>query len=105
MVVFHTYRRIYQLDQQRLFFLSEFSDEHRKVIKYSVDVEKACDSHYVIDANNVDKLAHRLGCANNTNELVTALSVFFSKKTEGAFVRMIENARITHQPCHFDDYD
>ena len=99
------YRRIYHLDQQLLFFLSEFADEHRKVIEYSVDVEKACDSHYVIDENNAAKLAHRLGCANNTDELFTALSAFFSEKTESAFVRMLENAHINHQPCHFDNYD
>ena len=102
--VMKTYRRIYSLDTIRWFFLSEFSDENRNVIKYSVDVEKANDSHYEIDASNAARLAEILDCGNQTNELVTALTSFLSKKGELGFVKLLEDGGIKFQQFHFDDY-
>lgn len=103
--VMKTYRKIYPLDSTQLFFLSEFSDEHRKVTKYSVDIEEACDSHYEIDSENAAKFAFRLHCSIKTNDLVNALTVFFSKNGEHEFEEMLNEACIKHQPFHFNDYD
>ena len=43
-----TFRRTYQLEETRTFFLSSFMNEEGTITKYSLDVETAEDSHYEI---------------------------------------------------------
>lgn len=100
-----TFRKIYSLDNIKLIYLSEFSNEDRNIINYSIDVEKACDSHYEIDVENAAKLALILQYSNNTDDIVSALTSFFSKNGEHEFVQMLEDQGIKYQPYHFDDYD
>lgn len=42
------FRRIYQLEETRKFFLSSFMDAKGIIVKYSLDVEEGADSHYEI---------------------------------------------------------
>jgi len=102
--VLKTYRKVYYLDTNQLFFLSEFSDEDRNIIKYSVDVEKENDSHYIIDSNNIFKLMEVLDCGKQTDELVTALTSFFKIRNEDEFVKFLKEREIKFTPYHFDDY-
>ena len=101
--VMKTYRRIYNLDTIRWFFLSEFSDENRNVIKYSLDVEKANDSHYEIDVHNAASLAEIIGCGFQTNDLVAALTSFLSREGEDGFIKLFEDEGIMLQQFHYDD--
>lgn len=100
--VLGTFRRIFPLDKKKLFFLSEFSDENRIVKHYSVDVERADDSHYEIDSENATKLAFQLQCGDRTDDLVTTLSVFFLINTEHDFEKLLDKSGITYHPFHFD---
>lgn len=100
-----TYCRIYPLDSIQLYFLSDFSDEGRKVVKYSIDVEKACDSHYKINSDNAKKLSSQLLCDCTTESLANALADYFSKYSELDFVELLENSGVEYQPFHYDDYD
>ena len=43
-----TFRRTYQLEETRTYFLSSFMNEEGTITKYSLDVETAEDSHYEI---------------------------------------------------------
>lgn len=101
----NTYRRVYSLDNGQLVDLSEFSDQDRKTIKYSIDFKKAYDSHYEIDLTNMAKLANRLHCSFQIDELVSALTVFFTMNTENQFVDLLNKSGIRYQPFHFYDYD
>lgn len=99
------FRKIYSLDNVQLIYLSEFSNGDRKILKYSIDVEKDCDSHYEIDEDNAAKLAIILQCSNNTDDIVSALIKVFSKNDEHEFVKMLEDKGIKFQPYHFDDWN
>jgi len=69
-----------------------------------VDVEKANDSHYVIDFTNVTKLAETIHCKNQTNELVHAIGQLIRDKGETGFVKYLEENGIEFGQFHFDDY-
>lgn len=102
--VMRTYRRIYNLDAINLFFLSEFSNKKRKIVKYSVDVEKANDSHYIIDTVNIAKLADALHCDNSTNALVPKIARLLLDQGENGLVKFLEDNEIKFEQFHFDDY-
>ena len=44
------------LDDSRMFFLSAFNDDEGRVRSYSIDVEKAEDSHYVFTPEAMNAL-------------------------------------------------
>lgn len=99
-----TYRRIYNLDTIGMFFLSEFSNSRRTIIKYSVDVEKANDSHYEIEAADIGNLTEALHCKNQTNELVSTIEKLISNFGENGFAKFLNDKGIKHTQFHFDDY-
>ena len=100
-----TYRRIFSLDNEQLFFLSEFSNDQRIIMKYSIDVEKANDSHYEIPVEEMSKLAGYFQCLNYTDDLSDALSTFFKKNTEKDFIALLKNQGIKYTPFHFDNWN
>ena len=55
-----TFRRTYQLEETRTFFLSSFMNEEGTITKYSLDVETAEDSHYEILPEKMDQLTQIL---------------------------------------------
>ena len=50
------FRRIYQLEESRTYFLSSYMDEEGNFQKYSFDVETAEDSHYEILPENMEQI-------------------------------------------------
>ena len=55
-----TFRRTYQLEETRTYFLSSFMNEEGTITKYSLDVETAEDSHYEILPEKMDQLTQIL---------------------------------------------
>jgi hypothetical protein len=98
------HRRIFSLDDEGLFFLSEFSNEQRNIVMYSIDVEKANDSHYEIFMEEMTKLAGYFQCLNYTDDLSDVLSAFFKKNGEKDFIVLLDSQGIKYTPIHFDDW-
>ena len=99
------HRRIFSLDDESLFFLSEFSNEQRIIVMYSIDVEKANDSHYEISVEEMSKLAGYFHCLNYTDDLSDALSGFFIKNGEKDFIVLLDSKGIKYTPFHFDNWN
>jgi len=98
------HRRIFSLDYDKLFFLSEFSNEQSTIVMYSIDVEKANDSHYELSMEEMGKLAGYFQCLNYTDDLSDALSAFFRKNGDKDFVGLLDSQGIKYTPIHFDDW-
>jgi hypothetical protein len=96
------HRRVFSLDDESLFFLSEFSNEQGIIVMYSIDVEKANDSHYEITVEEMSKLAGYFQCLNYTDDLSDALSAFFRKNGEKDFIHLLDSQGIKYTPIHFD---
>jgi hypothetical protein len=96
------HRRMFSLDDEKLFFLSEFSNEHSIIVMYSIDVEKANDSHYEISVEEMSKLAGYFQCLNYTDDLSDALSGFFRKNGDKDFIVLLDSQGIKYTPIHFD---
>jgi len=102
---YKTYRRIFSLDKIQFLYLSEYSDEHRIIIKYSLDAEKAHDSHYEISVEEMSKLAGYFHCPNYTDDLVYTLSAFFRKYGEKDFIVLLDSQGIKYTPFHYDNWN
>ena len=59
------FRRTYQLEESRTYFLSSYMDEEGNFTKYSFDVETADDSHYEILPEKMEQLVQILKVAMN----------------------------------------
>lgn len=59
------FRRTYQLEESRTYFLSSYMDEDGNFTKYSFDVETADDSHYEILPEKMEQLVQILKVAMN----------------------------------------
>ena len=71
-----TDRTIEPLDDDRMFFLSTFTDEEGRVRSYSIDVEKADDSHYVFSTEAMNTLDGYLATSYAGGTLVERLTQF-----------------------------
>ncbi len=60
------FRRIYQLEETRKFFLSSFMDAKGIIVKYSLDMEEGADSHYEILPEKMDQLVQILKGMNQS---------------------------------------
>jgi hypothetical protein len=89
-------RKRYSLDEKKLHFLSVFYDENGNVDKYSLDVEKANDSHYEIDKDEMAKLIKHLNA-----ELTVALRTYFSSHNQWDFEKMLEDLDVKFKPHHY----
>ena len=69
---------------------------------YSIDVEKANDSHYEISVEEMSKLAGYFHCLNYTDDLSDALSAFFIKNGDKDFIHLLDSQGIKYTPIHFD---
>lgn len=54
------FKRTFQLEETKTFFLTSYMNEDGEFIKYSLDVETANDSHYEILPNEIEKLTQVL---------------------------------------------
>ena len=73
-------------------------------MKYSIDVEKANDSHYEISVEDMSRLARYFQCPNYTDDLSNALSAFFRKNGEKDLITLLNSQEIKYTPIHFDDW-
>jgi hypothetical protein len=99
----NTERKIFSL-RRGLIYLSEWSSEQGIITKYSIDIEKADDSHYEISAEEMGKLAGYLHCKNNTTDFIKALSTYYRKIGEHDFVALLDDQQIKYSPYHFNDW-
>jgi len=88
------------LDSQELFFLSVFYDEMGIAHKYSIDVEKAADSHYEIDAVEMKKLSDYFN-----RKLENSLKKYLKTYSEHDLVELLDKLHIQYTPFHYDCYD
>lgn len=98
------HRRIFSLDDEKLFFLSEFSNELSVIVMYSIDVEKANDSHYEISVEEMSKLAGYFQRLNYSDDLSDALSGFFKHNGERELTALLGRLGIKHKGVYFDSY-
>lgn len=94
-------RELIPLDDIRLWFLSVFRNENHVIIKYSIDVEKAEDSHYEMIADEYKRLAVYFG----TEDTIAALKQFVCNHREQDFVALLDRLEILYTPFHYDSYE
>ncbi len=98
------------LDDERLFFLSTSFDDGFGVTGYSIDVEKAEDSHYVFSPEGMDALDEYLATKYSGRTLDERLSQFIAdhasaSEAEEALRQAVGQLGIKMQQFHFDSYD
>ncbi len=105
------YRKRLPLDDKQLYFLSVFYRKDKtskaEVLKYSLDVEKAEDSHYEFSAAGGKKLHQALikaqGIDQSTNRsLPELLAWYFETGSEYSFTSLLKKLGIPYHPFHFD---
>ena len=89
----------FPLDDHRLFFLTAYDDGH-----YSIDVEKANDSHYDLEAHEMEILAEILKAKYSRKTLLDNLKEYFKENGELNFVAMMRDNEISFREFHFDYY-
>ncbi|MDO9088129.1 MAG: hypothetical protein Q7U53_18120 [Anaerolineaceae bacterium] len=93
------------LDSSRLFFLSIFRNQNSKVVKYSIDVEKANDSHYELSDLSMSRLDDYLTKEYNSKSLTTGLQTFFKGHKESDLLDLLASLDIQYEQLHFDNYE
>lgn len=97
------------LDDSRMFFLTTYTEDGGRVRSYSVDVEKASDSHYEFTPDGMDALDEHLATRYAGATLVERLTQFIADcpSTMAAEDRLLGVAGrlgVKVQQYHFDDY-
>ena len=90
------------LDNQKLFFLTVFYGKNG-VSHYSIDVEKANDSHYQIKTADAEKLAAILKAEGSKETFLDNLREYLKENGEAGFVELLEKNKILFQQFHFDE--
>ena len=93
------------LDDNRLLFLSVFRNKNGDIDKYSIDVEKASDSHYELSTNEMRRLENYLMDKYRKRDLVAGLKEFFRSNNESDLRNLFDRLEIEYNQFHFDDYD
>ncbi len=100
----HKENERYNLDNNGLIFLSVYYDEKGMIRSYSIDIEKANDSHYQFNCNEMMKLFEYLQKELDTPSIVGGLKRFVESNGELQIVELLEKLGIQYQPFHYDDY-
>lgn len=93
------YRKRIPLDLERYYFLSVFYRPDGTVVKYSLDVEAASDSHHEFSAAGGEKLKKYFADAPSLPE---GLAEFFLHNGAYSFTRLLTKLGIHCQSFHFD---
>ena len=93
------------LDDNRLLFLSVFRNKKGEIEKYSIDIEKASDSHYVLSINAMKRLEDYLMEKYRKRDLIDGLKAFFRTKNESDLTNLFDSLEIDYNQYHFDDYE
>ena len=100
-------REIEPLDDHRLFFLSTWTEEGGRVLSYSIDVEKAEDSHYTFTREAMNAFDGYLTTRFTGTTLVDRLAQFVSSSSaaESEIRDLVGRLGLEVQQYHFDSYD
>lgn len=93
------------LDNNRLFFLSVFRNENGEIEKYSIDIEKASDSHYELSNSGMKRMEHYLKNKFQKQDLIDGLKEFLRSNNESDLINLFDSLEIDYNQYHFDDYD
>lgn len=93
------------LDDNRLLFLSVFRNKNGDIDKYSIDVEKASDSHYELSTNEMRRLENYLMDKYRKRDLIDGFKAFFRTNNEPDLTNLFDSLEIDYNQYHFDDYD
>lgn len=93
------YRKRLPLDLERYYFLSVFYQPDGTVLKYSLDVEAASDSHFEFSAAGGEKLKKYFADAPSLPE---GLAEFFIDNSAYSFILLLTKLGIRYQSFHFD---
>ena len=87
-----------RLDDTRLWFLSVFRGKDNSIVKYSINVEKAGDSHYELVPEEYNRLTRYFG----TVDTIEALQKYFIDHSERDFVSLLDMLEVFYKPFHYD---
>ena len=88
------------LDEKGLFYLTALEDG-----RYSIDVEKANDSHYNLSREGLETLAAHLKGRYGTEDAASGLAAFLRENGEPQLTALLDELGISYRQFHFDDYD
>lgn len=93
------------LNDYRLFFLSVFRNKNGDIEKYSIDIEKASDSHYELSNSGMKRLEIYLMNKFQNRDLIDGLKEFLKTNNESDLTNLFDSIEIDYNQYHFDDYD
>ena len=93
----------FPLDNDSLFFLTVYHQDGA-VLKYSIDVEKASDSHYEISTDGADELAKLLEKQCAKGSFLENLREYFRENGESDLCELLTENSIHFGQFHYDDY-
>ena len=93
------------LDSNSLFFLSVFRNKNGDIEKYSIDVEKASDSHYELTNSGMKLLQYYLMNKFQKRDLVDGLREFVRCNKESDLTNLFKSLEIDYDQYHYDDYN
>jgi len=89
------------LDGNRLFFLSVYRNENGEIEKYSIDIEKASDSHYELSINAIKQLENYLSNKFPKRDLFDGLKEFLRTNNESDLTNLFDSLETKLQPVPF----
>ena len=93
------------LDDMNLFFLSVFRNKKGEIEKYSIDIEKASDSHYELSNSGMKRMENYLKNKFQKQDLIDGLKEFLRTNNESDLINLLDSLEIDYNQYHFDDYD
>ncbi|MCD8196367.1 MAG: hypothetical protein LUE24_04265 [Lachnospiraceae bacterium] len=100
-VILKKIHRTYQLEPERLYFLTVFFSEDEEFMGYSFDVEAAADSHYLFGEKGEKRLRGMLGYGEDAGTLAEVLVDYFFKGGDGSALKSAAY-RVCSEWYHFD---
>lgn len=100
-----TEKRLYCLDDERLFFLTvHFSTELGIIVNYSFDIEKARDSHYIFNAVEADKIFSFFDIPHSESKLANKLRAILCEAQHGesALLDVLRKNDIAYKAFHYN---
>lgn len=98
------FRRTYQLEESRTYFLSSYMDEEGNFTKYSFDVEMADDSHYEILPEKMKQLAQILKVAMNQKYIcnpAAGCAEYLQHHSGLDLIELLKNNQLIEKEFHF----
>lgn len=97
------FRRTYQLEESRTYFLSSYMDEEGNFTKYSFDVEMADDSHYEILPEKMEQLTQILKDAmdkKNISNPAVGCAEYLQHHSGLDLIELLKNHQLIEKEFH-----